>query len=89
MPALTRTLAYALSAAAAVVMLVTASAPAEAVSARVKKACVGDYKRLCPAYKVGSTKLRACMEARQAEISSRCVDALIDSGEVDRSRRKR
>jgi hypothetical protein len=65
-----------------------AAAPAMAVSAKVKKACVGDYKRLCPTYKVGSAALRACMEAKQAEISSKCVDALIDSGEVNRSARR-
>jgi hypothetical protein len=60
--------------------------PADAVSAKVRKACTGDYKRLCPRYKVGSAQLRACMEAKQAEISSRCVQALIDSGEVNRRR---
>ena len=62
--------------------------PANAVSAKVKKACVGDYKRLCPSYKVGSPQLRACMEAKQSEISSKCVQALIDSGEVNRSARR-
>lgn len=64
------------------------AAPAHAVSAKVKKACQGDYKRLCPTYKVGTPQLRACMEAKQAEISSRCVDALIASGEVNRSSRR-
>lgn len=75
--------AFALAAAGAVT-------PSEAaISPRVKKACTGDYKRLCPKYKVGSSALRACMEAKQAEISSACVDALIDSGEVNRSRARR
>ncbi len=60
--------------------------PAHAVSAKVKKSCAGDYKRLCPRYKVGSAQLRACMEAKQGEISSKCVQALIDSGEVNRRR---
>lgn len=66
--------------------LIAPVAPAHAVSAKVKKSCAGDYKRLCPRYKVGSAQLRACMEAKQAEISSRCVQALIDSGEVNRRR---
>jgi hypothetical protein len=66
----------------------TTASPAFAVSAKVKKACAGDYKRLCPSYKVGSTALRACMEAKQAELSSRCVQALIDSGEVGKSARR-
>lgn len=60
-----------------------------AITAKVKKACKGDYKRLCPTYKVGSPQLRACMEAKQFEISSSCVDALIESGEVNRSQARR
>lgn len=72
---------------AAVMLAALLAAPASAaVNDRVKKACSGDYHRLCPHYKVGSPQLRACMEAKQSEISSRCVDALIDSGEVDRQR---
>ncbi len=60
-----------------------------AITAKVKKACAGDYKRLCPSYKVGSAQLRACMEAKQFEISSGCVSALIDAGEVGRSQARR
>lgn len=64
--------------------------PAEAaVNQRVKKACSGDYKRLCPRYKVGTAQLRACMEAKASEISSACINALIDSGEVNRSSGRR
>ena len=62
---------------------------ADAASAKVRTACAGDYKRLCPRYKVGSSRMRACMEAKQSEISSRCIDALIDSGEVNRRGRRR
>ena len=77
-------------AAAVIGMTVGFGSPAsEAATARVKKACAGDYKRLCPRYKVGSSRLRACMEAKQSEISSRCIDALIDSGEVNRRGRRR
>ncbi len=72
----------------AAIVLAGAAAPAMAISGKVKKACAGDYKRLCPSYKVGSPALRACMEAKQVEISSKCVDALIDSGEVNRSARR-
>ncbi|HXF52768.1 MAG TPA: hypothetical protein VNK52_01470 [Hyphomicrobiaceae bacterium] len=60
-----------------------------AYSKRVEAACKGDYKRLCPNYKAGSLQLRACMEAKAAQISSGCIDALIDSGEVNRQRVKR
>lgn len=73
----------------ALALLVGGYSEAEAISAKVRRACVGDYKRLCPGYKVGSTALRACMESKYREISSRCMDALIDSGEVDRSRGRR
>jgi hypothetical protein len=82
----------ALSALVAVAALALAglTSPADAaINVKVKKACKGDYQRLCPNYKVGSSQLRACMEAKQFEISSGCVDALIDSGEVNRSRGKR
>ena len=74
--------------AVAVMAIAGAAAPVRAVSAKVKKACAGDYKRLCPSYKVGSPALRACMEAKQAEITSKCVDALIASGEVNRSAKR-
>lgn len=77
-----------LSLAAVVLAAAGAIAPTLAVSAKVKKSCAADYKRLCPKYKVGSTQLRACMEAKQFELSSGCVDALIDSGEVNRSSRR-
>ena len=71
-------------------LAVIAPAPAAAViTGHVKKACKGDYKRLCPGYKIGSTQLRACMEAKQSDISWGCVQALIDSGEVDKQKVKR
>ncbi len=60
-----------------------------AITPRVKKACSGDYKRLCPRYKVGSPQLRACMEAKSSEISSACISALIDAGEVGKSSARR
>lgn len=77
---------------AAAILCTTAglgASDADAVSSKVRKACAGDYKRLCPRYKVGSSRMRACMEAKQSEISSRCIDALIDSGEVNRRGRRR
>lgn len=58
-------------------------------SKKVKSACASDYKRLCPNYKVGTPQLRACMESYQSDISQRCIDALVDSGEVDGRRARR
>jgi hypothetical protein len=63
---------------------VVTTSPASAVSSKVKRACKFDYKRLCPRYRVGSSRMRACMEAKAGDISYRCRQALIDSGEVDR-----
>ena len=63
-------------------------ASAQKVAAQVKRACAGDYKKLCPQYKVGSPQLRACMEAKQNSLSMGCVSALIDSGEASRSARR-
>jgi hypothetical protein len=79
-------LSAAVMVAASAIVLALAAGPAWAVSPRVEKACKSDYKRLCPSYRVGSTSLKACMDANQGSLSSRCRDALIDSGEVDRYR---
>ena len=57
-----------------------------AINDRVRKACIADYKRLCPSYKVGSPQLRTCMEAKSGDISGPCMNALIDAGEVDSRR---
>lgn len=79
-----------LASAFAATALLAASLPASAqkVAAQVKRACAGDYKKLCPQYKVGSPQLRACMEAKQNSLSMGCVSALIDSGEASRSARR-
>jgi hypothetical protein len=63
---------------------------ASAYSDRVRRACKGDYHRLCPSYKLDSPQLRTCMESNGFLISGPCIDALVDSGEVDGARvRKR
>lgn len=69
--------------------LVAISPAAEAYSDRVRRACTGDYKRLCGQYKPNSPQVRTCMEANAFSISGPCVSALVDSGEVDGSRVKR
>jgi hypothetical protein len=63
-----------------------ATIPASAFSKRVQQACLADYKNLCPQYRASSPQLRACMESKANEISWHCIQALIDSGEVDRKR---
>ena len=65
---------------------VGAAAPASAYSKRVESACLADYKNLCPQYRPNTAQLRACMEAKQSQISWGCIEALLDSGEVDKRR---
>jgi hypothetical protein len=67
-----------------------ASSDAHAYDERVRRACTGDYRRLCGQYKPHTPQLRSCMEANAFSISGPCVSALVDSGEVDGSKvRKR
>lgn len=61
---------------------VFASSGAHAVSARVKVACASDYFAFCRAHPVGSPGVRQCMRAAGAQLSKRCVSALIADGEV-------
>jgi hypothetical protein len=64
---------------------VFAAGEAGAYSNRVIGACKADYKNFCPGYKEGSTALRECMRANGGAISKRCIDALVDAGEVSRA----
>jgi hypothetical protein len=57
---------------------------ANAYTARVKSACKTDFYKFCPSYKEESSELRACMRAAGGNISSRCIDALVDAGEAPR-----
>lgn len=65
---------------------VAAAGTANAVSKQVQRACLADYKNLCPQYRHNSPQLRACMESKASDISWGCIEALIDSGEVDKKR---
>ena len=62
----------------------TAAGDATAYSSRVKSACKSDFYKFCPSYKLDSPQLRACMRSNGGGISSRCLDALADSGEISR-----
>jgi hypothetical protein len=65
--------------------LVFSAGEASAYSKRVIGACKADYKTFCPSYKEGTTALRDCMRANGGAISKRCIDALVDAGEVSRA----
>lgn len=69
---------------AGVVSAVALAGSAGAYSARVKTACKSDFYRFCPAYKVGTPQLKACMRSAGGNVSRRCVDALADSGDIPR-----
>jgi len=60
------------------------SLPAFAASERVQEACKGDYLSFCSEHPVGSTGMRRCMEANGKSLSKRCVNALVDTGEIPR-----
>jgi len=63
---------------------------ANAVSSRVRAACEKDYYRFCPKYEVGTPQLKHCMAqaGRRRALTPRCLDALIDAGDVPRKYRK-
>ncbi|MCB1515339.1 MAG: hypothetical protein H6876_03065 [Hyphomicrobiaceae bacterium] len=66
-----------------------AAASSGPYSARVRRACKGDYNRFCPGYSLYGTELRRCMQAAGKAISKSCIRALIDAGEVPRSMLKK
>lgn len=61
---------------------------AGAVPRKVKRECRSDYKSLCPAYKVGTSRMRSCMRANGNQLSWGCYQALKDHGYVRRGRRR-
>lgn len=65
-----------------------AASAASAASPRVERACKNDYFQFCPSYEVGSAGLRNCMRQAGKRLSPRCIDALRDSGEIPRNRRR-
>jgi hypothetical protein len=64
--------------------VLAAAGAASAYSGRVKSACKGDFYRFCPSYKLEDPQLRSCMRGAGGNISSRCLDALADAGEISR-----
>lgn len=61
-----------------------AAGSAHAYSGKAKSACKSDFYKFCPSYKVDTPQLRACMRSAGGNISSRCLDALADAGEIPR-----
>lgn len=73
-------------------LLVTAAAlavagfatAASAYSDKVQRECQDDYLSFCSEHPVGSTAMRRCMEANGKHLARRCVNALVDAGEIPR-----
>jgi hypothetical protein len=61
-----------------------AAGAAQAYTGKVKSACKSDFYRFCPSYKLDSPQLKSCMRGAGGNISSRCLDALADAGEIPR-----
>ncbi len=55
---------------------------AYAYSQKVKDACSSDYGSLCAKYKQGSSELRRCFESNRRVLSTDCIQALVNAGEV-------
>jgi hypothetical protein len=62
--------------------LASAGTPAHAYSEKVKQACSSDYGSLCAKYKQGSSELRRCFESNRRVLSTDCIQALVNAGEV-------
>jgi len=58
---------------------------ANAVSLRVKLACSRDYYALCSQFASDSPEVRQCMRAAGEKLSPRCINALVEAGEVSQA----
>lgn len=52
----------------------------------VEGACKNDYKRFCSVYGLDDPGLRKCMDKAGPSLSTRCVVALVNAGEVSYQR---
>jgi len=72
------------SAALAALTLAGLASSASAYSDKVQNYCKDDYLTFCSEHPAGSTGMRRCMEAHGKQLSSRCINALVDAGELPR-----
>ena len=61
------------------------SASAYAVSDSVKSACRNDYFQHCSQFMVGSDELRQCMRSVGEDLSTPCLVALVQEGEITKA----
>jgi hypothetical protein len=88
-PRVTRGLAAASLAMLAALMTALTLTPADAYPPDVIRKCKGDYRRLCPTYKLHTQELRSCMRSQHRSISNICMNALVDAGEAPMSARRK
>ena len=55
---------------------------ASAYGQKVRKFCANDYMDNCHIHRLGTPELKACMRKAGAKLSPRCVNALVEEGEV-------
>jgi hypothetical protein len=70
-------------------MLVIFPAAAGNVTERMKRDCRTDYHRYCKGLELGSEKLRACMSRSIRGVSTRCIGALVDGGQMTKAQANR
>jgi hypothetical protein len=58
---------------------------ANATSERVRNACEQDYFAFCNKFPEEGPAVRKCMDQHGPQLSKRCVDALIEAGEISRA----
>jgi hypothetical protein len=61
------------------------AAQADSYSKAVTKYCAADYHKYCGEYGLESAALRGCMDRAGKSLSSACVKALVQSGEVSQA----
>jgi hypothetical protein len=62
---------------------------ANAVDARVRSACTGDYLAYCSEHDPDGKGVRRCMRANGHKLSSGCLNALVAAGEVSKKEIRR
>jgi hypothetical protein len=69
----------------ALTALVTSSLCALAVTDQVRQACKADYYQHCSQFSVGTEELRQCMRKVGEGLSSPCLVALVQAGEITKA----
>ncbi|NJO22056.1 MAG: hypothetical protein HC868_02780 [Sphingomonadales bacterium] len=69
--------------------LLVSMTAANAVDARVRSACTGDYLSYCSQHDPDGKGVRRCMRSNGHKLSSGCLNALVAVGEVSKKEVRR